>query len=135
MRKRGASVILYVREKDGIIKTLLGKRLYNPGKGNWGLPGGIMEGSDKGSFELTAIRECFEETGIKINPPLNMLEEMEFPNCDWITYYKEISEEDKKEFCSEVMDSMWTDINTLPKPLVNKLDGQFEKLKNILKYF
>ena len=36
------------------------------GSGLWGFVGGKMEFGE--SFEQTAVRECFEETGININP-------------------------------------------------------------------
>ena len=41
---------------------LLGKRAYNPGKGEWGLPGGFMELNE--SLEEAAIRELKEETNL-----------------------------------------------------------------------
>lgn len=134
MNKKGAGVILYTKEKDGSIKTLLGKRLFNPGKNCWGVPGGRMEDIDNGSFENTAVRECFEETGIMIEKPLKELEQLEFPNCSWITYIKEISINEKKLFRDEVETSNWFELNNLPFPLVNLIEEQIIKLKNILEY-
>jgi 8-oxo-dGTP pyrophosphatase MutT (NUDIX family) len=49
---------------------LLLKRQFREGKLNgWCLPGGKQDPEDQ-SDEITAIREVFEETGIKINLPV-----------------------------------------------------------------
>ncbi len=46
-------------------QVLMGLRLSNHGHNTWSAPGGKPELNEK--FEDTAVREVFEETGIKIN--------------------------------------------------------------------
>lgn len=47
---------------DGKIVLVL--RGENPGRGLWGLPAGFMEIDE--TAEEAALRECFEETGLKV---------------------------------------------------------------------
>lgn len=60
------TLIYYVSEKNDIY-IFLGKRLYNPGKGLWSIPGGSWEEKDgfvdnAHDYKETARRELFEET-------------------------------------------------------------------------
>ncbi|MGQ9530669.1 MAG: NUDIX hydrolase [Candidatus Bathycorpusculaceae bacterium] len=48
-------------------KILLEKRKYDPGKGRWSIPGGLVELGE--SLEQTAIREVWEETGLEVEKP------------------------------------------------------------------
>ena len=48
-------------------KLIFGKRIGAHGKNTWSVPGGYLEFGE--SFEACAIRETFEETGIKIKNP------------------------------------------------------------------
>ncbi len=48
-------------EDDSIV---LVKRKYEPFKGFWALPGGIMDGNE--TIEETAVREAKEETGLDV---------------------------------------------------------------------
>lgn len=56
----GAVIIL-----DG--KILLEKRKYDPGKGKWSIPGGLVELGE--GTEQTVIREVKEETGLEVENP------------------------------------------------------------------
>ena len=51
--------------KDG--KILLEKRKYEPGKGKWSIPGGLVELGE--NVEQTVIREVKEETGLDVEKP------------------------------------------------------------------
>ncbi|MBS1624674.1 MAG: NUDIX hydrolase [Bacteroidetes bacterium] len=53
---------IVIRLADGSI--VLAKRKSEPYKGEWGLPGGKMEGDE--TIEQAAIREAKEETGLTI---------------------------------------------------------------------
>ena len=63
-----ASVAVLVDSSDGVPKVLLGRRRENEGdpwSGNVALPGGRPEECDRDSLD-TALRECFEESGIAL---------------------------------------------------------------------
>ncbi|MEQ9351687.1 MAG: NUDIX domain-containing protein [Vicingaceae bacterium] len=63
--KIAVDAVVFGYSKEEGINLLLVKRLYNPFKGRWVLPGGfIMEDE---SLEKAVERELQEETGIKIN--------------------------------------------------------------------
>jgi len=47
---------------------LLGKRLNEPAKGKWSIPGGVVELGE--TLEQTAIREAKEETCLDVSNPL-----------------------------------------------------------------
>lgn len=48
-------------------KILLEKRRNEPGRGQWSIPGGLVELGEK--IEQTAIREVKEETGLDVENP------------------------------------------------------------------
>jgi len=47
-------------------RVLAGRRAQAPDAGKWGIPSGFLEQHE--SLEQAAVRETFEETGVKINP-------------------------------------------------------------------
>lgn len=57
-----ASVVLYAKNSGSL---LLIKRKWEPDKGKWAFPGGMME-TDQETIETTAVRELQEETGAEI---------------------------------------------------------------------
>jgi len=63
-----SAVLLLVFEDNGVAKFVLIKRpVYNgPHSGQMALPGGKYEEKDI-RLSQTAVRECFEETGVKTN--------------------------------------------------------------------
>lgn len=66
------ATILQPVRKDNKIGLLLLKRAINPKIGEWALPGGFMEDNGE-SAEGGALRELFEETGLKINAKPRMV--------------------------------------------------------------
>lgn len=48
-------------------KILLEKRMNEPGKGKWSIPGGLVELGE--SVEKTVVREVKEETGLDVEKP------------------------------------------------------------------
>jgi mutator protein MutT len=51
-------------------KILLEKRKNEPGRGQWSIPGGLVELGE--SVERTAIREVKEETGLEVENPVHI---------------------------------------------------------------
>jgi 8-oxo-dGTP diphosphatase len=106
---------------DGLIlkdkKVLLIKRKNYPFKGKWALPGGFVEYKEK--TEDTAMREVFEETGLKtkIN---NLVGVYSDPNRDprghtvSVIYLLEICG-GKLKGSDDASDAKFFDLNQLPK--------------------
>jgi 8-oxo-dGTP diphosphatase len=65
MSKVGVGVGVLIFNHAG--QVLMGKRLDGVGSGTWSPPGGHLEFGE--TFEETAIRETFEETGLTIQNP------------------------------------------------------------------
>lgn len=65
-------------EEDG--QVLLVKRLNEPGKDLWSLPGGYMDADELP--ESAAARECREETGldVRITRLITIMQDREYPN-------------------------------------------------------
>lgn len=128
---KGAAIIIFKR-KDNNIEVLLGKRKYFPNIGYWSIPGGKMENCDDSDFKKTAIRECEEETGIKVTSDLILLEEIRDNNFIWNTYLFEVPYNINNLFKEEVLSSDWFDINNLPNPLVDLIENQIREAAKII---
>ena len=73
--KVGVGVLIFNAEHQ----ILLGKRKNTHGENTWGPPGGHLEWGE--TFQACAIRETYEETGLKIiNPKLIGVTNDIFPN-------------------------------------------------------
>lgn len=59
----GLGVLIFNKNNE----ILLGKRVNSHGEASWGPPGGHLEYGE--SLEQCAIREVFEETGLKVTEP------------------------------------------------------------------
>ncbi len=106
---------------DGLIlkdkKILLIKRKNYPFKGKWALPGGFVEYNEK--TEDTAMREVFEETGLKtkINSLLGVYSD---PNRDprghtvSVIYLLDVRG-GKLKSNDDASDAKFFDLNHLPK--------------------
>ncbi len=123
---KGAAILIY-RINENKIEVLLGKRKYFPNIGYWGIPGGKMEEKDNNDFEKTAIRECEEETGIKVNSKLTILDEIRDNKFIWNTYMCEVPYSINNIFKEEVLESAWFDVNNLPMPLIDLLEDQINR--------
>lgn len=77
--------------RDG--KFLIGQRLGAHGADTWSIPGGKLEYGE--SWEETAIREVFEETGLTVG------------NSRLVTITNDIYEADRKHFVSIWVDTDW----------------------------
>ncbi len=108
-------------------KILLGKRHEDPekadselrGEGTWSMPGGKLD--YKESFEEGAIREVFEETGIKINKVKvvcinnDMNEYAHFITIGLISDKFEGEPQVKEP--DEIKEWKWFNLDNLPKPM------------------
>lgn len=111
-------------------KVLLGKRKGSHGSNTWNFPGGHLEFGE--SWEECAIREVFEETGMKVinvhffaaTNDIFKKEDKHYITIYMVCEYKsgevEVKEPEKCETWS------WFKWNNLPKPL-------FLPIKNLLK--
>jgi 8-oxo-dGTP pyrophosphatase MutT (NUDIX family) len=95
---------------------LIGKRAYNPGKGKWSLPGGRLDGIDKGDLEKCAKRELREETGIKIDgrktKPKGSVN-ITLPFFQWITYIYFLAKKPRYTLCLEFSEMDWVCLDEL----------------------
>lgn len=72
-----------VPEQDG--KILLTRRAINPGRGLWTFPGGFVEFGE--SVTDAAVRETFEETGLKVDLT-GLLNVYTYPGAPVIIVYR-----------------------------------------------
>lgn len=61
------SLVVHIRERDGVPHILLGKRTGGSGDGEWGLPGGHLETGEM--LGECAVRELLEECGMRGTTP------------------------------------------------------------------
>ncbi len=109
--------------------VLLGRRHPDPekadsamhGEGTWTMPGGKLDFGE--GFEDGAVRELFEETGIRIDPKdltLVSLTNDIVPDAHFVTvgllYTKKVSEPEVKE-PDEITEWKWFSLDSLPEPL------------------
>ncbi len=79
LRGVAASVVLYTKNSGSL---LLIQRKWEPDKGKWAFPGGMMEAGQE-TIETTAVRELREETGAKIETKeLHLLQVLSEPARD-----------------------------------------------------
>lgn len=124
-----AGVALIIKNDQ---KILLGLRRRSHGAGTWAVPGGHVDFAE--SPESTAIREAYEECGIKIKKPkfitiTNDVFELEKKHYITLWYLAETSENPKSTAPEEIDDWQWFDVNQLPQPLflplVNLIDSGY----------
>lgn len=102
-------------------KILLAKRKVEPRKGQWSLPGGFLEFEE--SPEQAAIRELFEETGLKIK--LKDLITVGFSRTTrdrhvLIIFYSADIVKGRLKAGSDVLKLKYFDLNKLPKNMAFK---------------
>lgn len=102
-------------------KFLMGRRLNSHGEGSWSIPGGHLEFGE--TFEKTAEREVYEETGLRIKnirPGALTNDLFQADNkhyvtvwmlADWRSGVERVCEPNK------YVDLRWCDFDTLPQPL------------------
>lgn len=111
------AVVFGYDAKDGL-SVLLIKRLLEPFKGQWAIPGGFLLAGE--SLEKAVERELEEETGIKVNY-LEQLYTFGNPNRDprkhvvTVAYYGLVRRSLFELYAStDAEDAQWFNINNLP---------------------
>ena len=108
-------------------KVLLGHRHENPekassllhGEGTWTMPGGKLHFQEK--LKEGAIREVFEETGIKVKDleaisiSNDIVQDAHFVTIGFLC--KDFEGEAKVMESDEITEWKWFDLNNLPSPL------------------
>jgi 8-oxo-dGTP pyrophosphatase MutT (NUDIX family) len=115
-KKMSAAIIIWKEGAWGGIELLLVKDKV---LGKWGFPGGRIErtGNFDGNFTYetpkdTAIREAYEEVGIKINP--KDVEDKTVQLYKYITFfYKVETSFDISLDKEEILDAQWVNLNTV----------------------
>ena len=103
---------------EGKLKILIGKRQMDPGRGEWSLYGGFVDGSE--SVDDAATRTLYELTGLR---NLYMRQVGAFGNVDRdpgervvsIAYYALINVKDYDDALRKEHGVEWIDINEIPQ--------------------
>ena len=103
---------------EGKLKILIGKRQMDPGRGEWSLYGGFVDGSE--SVDDAAIRTLYELTGLR---NLYMRQVGAFGNVDRdpgervvsIAYYALINVKDYDDALRKEHGVEWIDVNEIPQ--------------------
>ena len=103
---------------EGKLKILIGKRKMEPGRGEWSLYGGFVDGSE--SVDDAAIRTLYELTGLR---NLYMRQVGAFGNVDRdpgervvsIAYYALINVKDYDDALRKEHGVEWIDVNEIPQ--------------------
>ena len=103
---------------EGKLKILIGKRKMDPGRGEWSLYGGFVDGSE--SVDDAAIRTLYELTGLR---NLYMRQVGAFGNVDRdpgervvsIAYYALINVKDYDDALRKEHGVEWIDVNEIPQ--------------------
>lgn len=113
----GASVV--IRKKNSV---LLVKRANEPGRGLWGVPGGLVNVGEK--VYDAALREVKEETGltVKIEGILDVVD------------YISRDSEDKVQYHYVIVDFLGHPISGRLKAASDSLDSRWVDMKNVKNY-
>ena len=113
MSNQSAGVFFYSNKTNRYLYLL---RIDNKNPGNWGIPGGKIEGSET-LFEGLA-RECIEEIGL-FPPKAKLVPIQKFINHSFIyhTFFCEITDEFVPILNEEHCGYAWVGDNQYPKPL------------------
>lgn len=85
-----ALVPLYTQDSTIPEGLLIGKRNHEPKFGEWGLPGGFQNDTERGETTLqAAVRELYEETGLRLSPHYfrHHMEYANAPQCQTLAFY------------------------------------------------
>lgn len=95
-------------------RFLMCKRAANaPYPSSWGVFGGKQEGYE--SAEQTARREAFEETGYRIDGPVEHLFHFELSTFSFDTFVATVEEEFTPRLNEEAEDAAWMTLEEIPE--------------------
>lgn len=106
-----------IRKKVDKVEILLIKRLNNPYKDYWALPGGFVDENE--DLESAAKRELFEETTVQVFK-VHQIGAYGTPNRDprshvvSVAYFSEVNEFTQAIAADDAKEVNWFDINSLP---------------------
>ena len=135
---KGAGTLIYCIKAKDDVRVLLGRRLNNPDKGLWSIPGGGWEYRDSDLAE-TARRELREETGFELSKKnKNFLKKIWSLNLlafKFEVFALRIKQLRLPRRSYEFSYMKWFDINVLPDPTkCNRfLYEEIDQLKRFLR--
>ena len=126
---KGGGIALFQKNAEGEFSILLGKRINDPGKGKWSIPGGRFEQTDISLFE-TAIRELREETGINLtnNEKDAVVCSFHYPFFEWKTFMYEV---DSYFLAPNILGYEFSEIRFIPLKEIQKYKLAFGVRKEI----
>jgi 8-oxo-dGTP diphosphatase len=115
---RMAADICVFRKKDSLLHILLIKRLKDPYKDLWALPGGRLESNE--SLDQCAVRELLEETGLT---PVRIHHFSNFSSPDRdprertvsATYIAFVAGDAEAVHGSDAIQAAWFPVSSIPK--------------------
>lgn len=132
MRKyKGAGIALFQKQNNEYA-ILLGKRTIKPDKGKWSIPGGKFEQTDSSFFE-TAIREFWEETGIKLssNEKDAVICSFHYPFFEWKTFMYDV---DSCFHAPKILGYEFSEMRFIPLKEIQKYELAFGVRKEIRRF-
>jgi 8-oxo-dGTP pyrophosphatase MutT (NUDIX family) len=121
-----------MRDEQGKLNVLLGKRSIEPGKGKWSIPGGKWD--DKKDIDThgdpdylkTALRETEEEIGLVISGNEDFLKiwKSHIPFFHYIVYSHQVSTPKTFAHNHEFSEVRWFPIDSLPASSVGFVRSQ-----------
>jgi ADP-ribose pyrophosphatase YjhB (NUDIX family) len=120
----GAGLLLWMRDEQGMLNVLLGKRSIEPGKGKWSIPGGKWD--DKKDIDThgnpdylkTALRETKEEIKFIINHDETFIHlwNSQIPFFHYSVYAYQLPDRRKFNHNHEFSEIGWFAVDALPSP-------------------
>ena len=119
----GAGLLVWMRDEQGKLHVLLGKRSIEPGKGKWSIPGGKWD--DKKDIDMdgnpdylkTALRETEEEIKLVISENEDFLKiwTSHIPFFHYIVYSYQVSTQRTFVHNYEFSEVKWFSAEALPE--------------------
>lgn len=109
MKKRVSLVIVFNNNEE----VLLARRMYDPNKGEWSVPGGHVEKNE--STIDAAIREIKEECNISLSKNLKVLKYVILPDKEITFFTVKYTGKESVSAGSDVSEVKWFKLDDIPK--------------------